>query len=301
MTTKDVPLGNFPLLFFEDFYCTGLFFMVQGPDFASGADPVEGLVGGASSTWPLEFVVPAAPLEVGKLVIDEPLGLKKEFIPANSLNQHLNATTDHRFGSSGGCDNVEPNCAALGDCLGRRLWEVDAFEAELRVVDDGGVEGDPTLACGPLLNDMAGKIAIGRRGVCPFADKALFGQEADALALVLVNDGRCSGYPASDNCIINMDAGSIGPIVDMPIILVSVNDGEPLIAELEGGGTVRATAGAVPSWSFKLDSDSFQTALETRDANIANDDDIHQVWVAPLLFEGGFESGDTSAWSVTVP
>jgi hypothetical protein len=81
---------------------------------------------------------------------------------------------------------------------------------------------------------------------------------------------------------------------------VSVSDGEPLIADIQAGATVRAMVGPIPSLSFKLDGESFQIGSGASDPDTSNDDDSHKVWVAPLLFEDGFESGDTALWSGTV-
>lgn len=47
------------------------------------------------------------------------------------------------------------------------------------------VNASPEDACGPLLNDVKGKVVLVARGVCPFVKKAEAAQEAGAAALVV--------------------------------------------------------------------------------------------------------------------
>ncbi|WP_272150956.1 thrombospondin type 3 repeat-containing protein [Tenacibaculum aiptasiae] len=72
--------------------------------------------------------------------------------------------------------------------------------------------------------ELNGKIAIVRRGGCNFSLKALKVQQAGAKAIIVVNN--------EDTAPFNMAAGSDGPNVSIPSIMIGKNDGDALIAAL---------------------------------------------------------------------
>ncbi|CAL2102295.1 conserved protein of unknown function [Tenacibaculum sp. 190130A14a] len=93
---------------------------------------------------------------------------------------------------------------------------------------------DANDACDNITNAAAlnGKIAIVRRGACNFSLKALKVQQAGAKAIIIVNN--------QDTAPFNMAAGTDGPSVTIPSIMVGKNDGESLITAL-GSGAVNVT------------------------------------------------------------
>ena len=108
--------------------------------------------------------------------------------------------------------------------------------ADLVLADDGAP--DTSDACGDIVNEAAmnGKIAIVRRGSCNFSLKALKVQEAGAIAVIVVNNNNDNPF--------NMAAGSDGPSVTIPALMVSKANGEALITAMESG-TVNTTLSIV--------------------------------------------------------
>ena len=93
------------------------------------------------------------------------------------------------------------------------------------LVNDG--TGTPTLACAPLTNGAAvnGKIALIRRGTCPFVDKAMAAQTAGAIAVILMNN--IDGNPVA--------MGGSDPLITIPVIMVSQRVGDDYEAALLAG------------------------------------------------------------------
>ncbi len=101
--------------------------------------------------------------------------------------------------------------------------------------DNSGASTDPNDACDPITNggSLAGKIAVIRRGECEFGFKALAAQDEGAILVIMVNN--VAGDP------ITMAPGAVGASVTIPLFMVSNIDGEDIIAELDGGGTINGT------------------------------------------------------------
>jgi hypothetical protein len=94
----------------------------------------------------------------------------------------------------------------------------------LVLVDDG--VAPVTDACTPLVNGAAvnGNIALLDRGVCTFNVKALAAQNAGAIAVVIANNTPNPLVP-----------GGVDPTVVIPVVGVSLADGNALKAALLGG------------------------------------------------------------------
>lgn len=124
---------------------------------------------------------------------------------------------------------------------------LEPLTADLVVVvdDDSGTSTDPNDGCDNILNgaQLAGKIAVLRRGTCQFGFKVLAAQNQGAIAAIVVND-----VPAAP---IAMGPGDVGAQVTIPSIMVTQADGEAIIAELLGGGTVNGTL--VETGPFMID------------------------------------------------
>lgn len=109
--------------------------------------------------------------------------------------------------------------------------------ADLVVIedDDAGTSSDPNDGCDNITNGpaLAGKIVVIRRGDCEFGVKALAAQTNGAVAVIIVNNA--AGAPPL------MGAGVVGCQVTIPLFAISDVDGEPIITELLGAGTVNGT------------------------------------------------------------
>lgn len=114
-------------------------------------------------------------------------------------------------------------------------------------VDDGNV--DPVIAqqgCNPLTNgvDVAGKIALVRRGTCEFGVKALNAENAGAIAVVIVNNQP--GAP------IAMGAGANGGNVTIPVVMITQEAGNALEAEVNAGNVVMLIGSVFGVYEYNL-------------------------------------------------
>lgn len=100
------------------------------------------------------------------------------------------------------------------------------------LVDDGTVAD--SLGCqefipGLLFNalDIAGNIAAVYRGDCEFGEKALLAQNSGAIAVIIINNvpGGTEG----------MAAGAVGAQVTIPVVMISMEDGEMLRPYIDNG------------------------------------------------------------------
>jgi len=109
-------------------------------------------------------------------------------------------------------------------------------EDTLMIVDDGSTgtnaQGNPVSAegCNPLINNLTGKIAVIYRNTCEFGAKALNAQNAGAVGVIIVN--RNPGE------VIAMGAGANGANVTIPVVMLDLNDGQTLVAEMANGPVV---------------------------------------------------------------
>ena len=118
---------------------------------------------------------------------------------------------------------------------------------DLVLYDDG--TPDNSDACGPAENASAlnGKIAVIRRGDCPFVEKVKAAQNAGAVAVIIVNNDA-----ANPDQLVNM-SGSDATIT-IPAIFVSYNVGEAIIAQM-ALGTVNGKIKDDPTGFINSDGD----------------------------------------------
>ncbi|TYA52426.1 T9SS-dependent M36 family metallopeptidase [Formosa maritima] len=100
--------------------------------------------------------------------------------------------------------------------------------ADLMLVNDGS--GTPTEGCNPIAS-VAGKIAVIRRGNCPFVDKIQNAQDAGAVAVIVVNHNNPDNDPAYVPYV-NM-AGETNPVFTIPSVFMNYDNGEILIAAMQ--------------------------------------------------------------------
>ncbi len=121
------------------------------------------------------------------------------------------------------------------------------FPGNFVQVNDGGPNGGRE-ACLPLLNgaQIAGNIAVIRRGTCEFGSKSLRAQQAGAIGVVLFNN-------QGGDTLLSPGAGADGAQVTIPVALISENNGNVLSAAL----TIGAAAGSLlPPAAVGADRDS---------------------------------------------
>jgi hypothetical protein len=234
-------LGNWPHLFEDDSYCEHLLFQVQRGENDSGS--VVGLDPGVTASFSFQLEIPMEPPRFGRVTITEPPELAQMWRPAVAGREFIDAARFDRY-SRGGCEidsYPDLDCAEVvrepAWCFGNRVSNIDPIDARLELVNDGSA--NPTLGCLPF-TITPGRIALIRRGECQFGVKGFNAELGGATAAILVNDGRCGNFPDSDQCVLNMyDWGSFS----IPMVMVAQADGEPIIAALESGETVRGIIG----------------------------------------------------------
>ncbi len=118
-----------------------------------------------------------------------------------------------------------------------------AFGAEIlsdTCLGDGVVWGQDitpdSLACDTITQDLTGKVALLRRGVCNFSLKAFYAQEAGAVLAIIVNHYNTA---ADNGCTItNMASGTNGELVTIPAVQVGRDIGEELDAAVQAGKSI---------------------------------------------------------------
>ena len=109
--------------------------------------------------------------------------------------------------------------------------------ADLAVVIDDNANGgtDANDGCENLTNaaQLNGKIALIKRGNCEFVVKVKKAQNAGALAVVMVNNEGGAPIPM----------GGTDPTITIPSVMISMNDGNPIIDAVLAGTSLN---GSVP-------------------------------------------------------
>lgn len=164
--------------------------------------------------------------------------------------------------------------------FGGNLAPGESITGDLAVAMD--TSSDMTLAqqaCFPLVNggEVAGKIALIRRGSCFFSDKVWNAQEAGAIGVII-----CNNAPGVDP--ITMGAGGdFAGLATIPSGMVTFELCEQIFTELANGGTVTITMnvpaffGAIASYSYHtpesqiIPIDILQATLVNPTADDAND------------------------------
>jgi hypothetical protein len=123
--------------------------------------------------------------------------------------------------------------AQFGADLASDTWTGDAALA------DDGTAPNPNDACEALVNtgDLDGKVVLIDRGNCEFGFKCLAAENAGALAVIIVNN-------AAGGVVQDMGPGAVGAQVTIPCVLISLEDGAAIKAEL-ANGPVNITLGAI--------------------------------------------------------
>jgi hypothetical protein len=157
-------------------------------------------------------------------------------------NIHINEKTGYLYSVGAGpfstlaqpnTVTVNPPSTAAGSFLASGAEfgpppSMDALTGDFALVDDGSE--NPTHGCGELTGFPTGALAIADRGTCPLAQKALSAQNAGAIGLVVVNN--VAGPPTT--------MGGTNPAIEIPSVMVSLEDGTLIKNGLPAGGGMRA-------------------------------------------------------------
>jgi len=261
-----------------------------------------------SFSWEMP-VIPMEGVSAGRVVITEPANLRNSYSDASAQWTDYDWVQGHAglydlISTGVNCNAVVDGCVDLSACFGPRLWAMAPVEGDLEIVVGDNVnwppDTDTTFGCGTgLVGFTAGKIALMRRGVCTFEEKFWNAEQAGAVGVILANDARCSTQVNYDvnECVISMAEEPTLPFtITIPSVMMSTRQGEELVTAVQGGQTVHAQMGNLPGDHLDVFNWIFS---DIADPDILNDYLVTRVPFS--LFADGFESGDTSAWSATVP
>lgn len=123
----------------------------------------------------------------------------------------------------------------------------DAVLDTLMLVEDGtpglNAQGVPfsNEGCGPLINDLTGKIAVVYRydgisaNVCWYGTKVLMAEQAGAIGVLMIN---------REDALIDVPGTTDGPLTSIPFAFISKSDGALIRARMDAGDDVVAFIGS---------------------------------------------------------
>ncbi len=229
----------------DEFSCDHMLINVVQPGSDAPAIPA-----GSTHQFSIEVPLPAEIPTVGAFVVHAPASLAGVY--------------EYTYGV---CDS----CSDLSSCFGGPLSTMDSVTADLELVDDPTPQGDQTAdqGCNALEGFTAGNIALVRRGGCGFGVKALNAEDAGAAGVVIVNS-----EPGQNIHSLGMAGGDEGPLVTVPVVMISYEDGEDLITELAAKAPITASLGGLESEDLLVVSTAFLTmASPDTDPDTSNDSD----------------------------
>lgn len=148
-------------------------------------------------------------------------------------------------------------CGWVGSTYGPSLTADQAFCGDVVWAKD-------SLGCTPITNDLTGKIALLRRGVCNFSLKVYHAQQAGAIAAIITNhyltatDGPCTWN------IGGMAGGDSATAVTIPSILIHRQTAEQIDAALNASENVEVCF-AFPRMSSPTSASMYATPLSQVD------------------------------------
>ena len=134
--------------------------------------------------------------------------------------------------------------------------QILAINANARSLPTGNIpivvlrnsDNSVSLGCDPAeyaAANVTGKIVVVHRGFCTRAERAIYGQQAGAVAVIMINDR--TGLPPFEGDIFGNPTDGTSYFVNIPFLGISISDGLSLIAA--DGGTVVLAATTVSAAS----------------------------------------------------
>lgn len=141
--------------------------------------------------------------------------------------------------------------------------------ADIVLVDDG-TGASASLGCSTLINasQINGKIALIRRGTCPFLQKIKNAQDAGAIGVIMMN--------SVDGTPIPMGGTETDPIT-IPSVMISKSDGDALVAALSSN-TINTTLIAPQAGEFT--GNLVPGIQHINDVKIRNNSGVSEIYVA---------------------
>lgn len=132
-----------------------------------------------------------------------------------------------------GVAGLERTATFAEAAFSKPIAELAAGEGEGEVVSVGLLAQDPDST---LSTAMQGRVALARRGESSFADKARRAASAGAVALIVVNN--------EPGKLIRMSGENLS--IGIPVVSITLEDGDRIAAALAAGQSVRADLSGVP-------------------------------------------------------
>ena len=267
--------GNLQLVF-ATVSCDQLLIQTQGP--SGGGTPMQDMGAGASHSFSIATEFPLDPVIMSAgLVIDAPPSI-------------AGAVWNLGHGTCATCND-------FSTCFGGPLSTYDLGSRPVELADDGSAS--PSEGC-QAFTVTPGSIALVDRGTCAFGDKVANAEAGGAAGVIIANSGQCLNGPPSPDCVNDMTPGDLGLSTDVPVVQVSQNQGTAIKDALLIG-PVMATLGGIPTSDAVFSSLMFLENAADTDPDPANDGTLWSTAIVDLIFDDGFESGDTGAWSSAAP
>lgn len=126
--------------------------------------------------------------------------------------------------------------------IGQTEWGADVTEEFCGQV----VWAADSLGCAPLTNpsEVAGKIALLRRGTCSFSLKTYHAQQAGAIGAIIINhftntlDGPCTTYANATQFLGGMTAVDSASAIHIPAVFLERETGQDIAGALDAGEEV---------------------------------------------------------------
>jgi hypothetical protein len=198
-----------------------------------------------------------------------------------SIQGAYDLTFTEPTGGWGGPDMLDP-ANAVQDTL-VQLLDISATE--------------DSLGCLTAANAAAidGNIAILYRGSCQFGTKALNAENAGAIACVIINN--TPGAP------VGMGPGADGVNVTIPVVMVSLNDGQILLNEMQNSDVevfIGNKTGFYPNDLGTTAGAVLRAKSASTPALIAQDDTEFEVEMGAMVYNYGFENQVNVTLSATI-
>lgn len=170
----------------------------------------------------------------------------------------------------------------------------------LMIVDDGSTgnnpQGNPISGegCGPLINDLTGKIAVIYRNTCEFGMKARNAEAAGAVGVIIIN---------REDELVNMGGGDSGLAVTIPVVFIKALDGLTLTGAMQNGPVVCFMGNRAGLYSSDLSvarADALIAKVYSVPGQLAQDDGDIAFDLGVTIFNFGNNDQDSAMVHATI-